>query len=200
METFVPFVRGIHRSPVNSLHKGEWRGALIFSLICAWINGWVNNREAGELRRHRTHYDVTVMLHDYVTGNEAVQRLPQCQRCNPKEYGQINHVVLKMNYAVTKIKQTNSCPYFKGYISYTYLHTVDKFCVSKNFDTFSRTSIRELKIECCCMRTIDISSDNFTINIYICMYMPYIYIYILWLPIISRFHVRICFALFWLFE
>ena len=33
-----PFVRGIHRSPVNSLHKGQWRGALMFSLICAWIN------------------------------------------------------------------------------------------------------------------------------------------------------------------
>ena len=46
-----PFVRGIHRSPVNSLHKGQWRGALMFSLICAWINGYVNNREAGDLRR-----------------------------------------------------------------------------------------------------------------------------------------------------
>ena len=39
-----PFVRGIHRSPVNSPHKGQWRGALIFSLICAWTKGWVNNR------------------------------------------------------------------------------------------------------------------------------------------------------------
>ena len=48
-----PFVRGIHRSPVNSPHKGQWRGALIFSLICIWINGWVNNREAGDLRRYR---------------------------------------------------------------------------------------------------------------------------------------------------
>ena len=56
-----PFVRGIHRSPVNSLHKGQWRGALMFSLICARINGWVNNGEAGDLRRHRAHYDVTVM-------------------------------------------------------------------------------------------------------------------------------------------
>ena len=46
-----PFVRGIHRSPVNSPHKGQWRGALMFSLICLWINGWVNNREAGDLRR-----------------------------------------------------------------------------------------------------------------------------------------------------
>ena len=40
-----PFVRGIHRSTVNSPHKGQWRGALMFSLICAWINGWVNNRK-----------------------------------------------------------------------------------------------------------------------------------------------------------
>ena len=57
-----PFVRGIHRSPVNSLHKGQWRGALIFTLMCSRINGWVNNREAGDLRRHRAHYDVTVMI------------------------------------------------------------------------------------------------------------------------------------------
>ena len=57
-----PFVRGIHRSPVNSPHKGQWRGALMLSLICVWINGWVNNREAGDLRRYRAHYDVTVMV------------------------------------------------------------------------------------------------------------------------------------------
>ena len=56
-----PFVRGIHRSTVNSLHKGQWRGALMFSLMCARINGWVNNREAGDLRRYRHHYDVIVM-------------------------------------------------------------------------------------------------------------------------------------------
>ena len=56
-----PFVRGIHRSLVNSLHKGQWRGALMFSLICVWINGCANNREAGDLRRHRVNYDVIVM-------------------------------------------------------------------------------------------------------------------------------------------
>ena len=52
------FVRGIHRSPVNSPQKGQWRGALMFSLISACR---VNNREAGDLRQHRAHYDVTVM-------------------------------------------------------------------------------------------------------------------------------------------
>ena len=56
-----PFVWGIHRSPVNSPHKGQWRGALIFSLICAWISRWVNTPEAGDLRRQRAHYDVIVM-------------------------------------------------------------------------------------------------------------------------------------------
>ena len=50
---------GIHRSPVNSPHKGQWRGALLFSLICTWINDWVNNRETGDSKRQRIHYDVT---------------------------------------------------------------------------------------------------------------------------------------------
>ena len=57
-----PFVRKIHRSPVNFPHKGQWRGALMFSLIYAWINDWANNREAGDLRRQHGHYDVIVML------------------------------------------------------------------------------------------------------------------------------------------
>ena len=57
-----PFVREIHRSPVNFLHKGQWRGALMFTLIYAWINDWVNNREAGDLRRQHGHYDVIVMV------------------------------------------------------------------------------------------------------------------------------------------
>ena len=47
---------------VNSPHKGPWRWALMFSLICAWTNGWVNNRDAGDLRRHRALYDVTLMV------------------------------------------------------------------------------------------------------------------------------------------
>ena len=57
-----PFVQGIHRSPVNSPHKGQCRRALMCSLIWAWINGRVVSREAGVWKRHRTHYDVTVMI------------------------------------------------------------------------------------------------------------------------------------------
>ena len=56
-----PLVKGIHRPPVNSTHTDPWRGPLMFSLICAWINGSENNRGAYDLRRHHAHYDVTVM-------------------------------------------------------------------------------------------------------------------------------------------
>ena len=50
-----PFVRG------NSPYKGQWLGVLMLSLIYVWINGWVNNREAGDLRRYHAHYEVIVM-------------------------------------------------------------------------------------------------------------------------------------------
>ena len=56
-----PFVRKIHRSPVNFPHKGQWRGALMFTLICDRMNGWVNNHEAGDSRRYLAHCDVIVM-------------------------------------------------------------------------------------------------------------------------------------------
>ena len=56
-----PFVRGIHRLPVNSPHKGQRRVALVLSLIWAWTNSCTNNRNASDLRRHHAHYDVTVM-------------------------------------------------------------------------------------------------------------------------------------------
>ena len=59
---YCPFVPGIYRSPVNSPHKGQWRGAFTFSLICAGTNDWANNREAGDLSHHRVHYDVIVTV------------------------------------------------------------------------------------------------------------------------------------------
>ena len=77
-----PFVQGIHRSPVNSPHKGQWRGALKFSLICAWINAWANNREAGDLRRYRDHYGVTVML----SNNHGARRSQACTNKHTHAY------------------------------------------------------------------------------------------------------------------
>ena len=61
-------------------HKGQWRGILIFSLICAWINGWVNNGEAGDLRRHMAHYDTTVMnsVYRWYPAKRALPALLTC--------------------------------------------------------------------------------------------------------------------------
>ena len=60
------FVKVIHRSPVNSSRKDQWRGASMFSLIYAQTNVWTNNQDAGDWGRHRAHYDVTVRItHQY---------------------------------------------------------------------------------------------------------------------------------------
>ena len=56
-----PFAQGIHQSAVNSLHKDQWHGALMFSLICTWTNGSGNNWDTSGWRRHCAHYDVTLM-------------------------------------------------------------------------------------------------------------------------------------------
>ena len=73
-------VRGIHQSPVNSPHKGQWRGALMSSLICAWIKGWVNNDEAVDLRHHRAHYDVTIMRYIYDVFSHCMKTCPVLDR------------------------------------------------------------------------------------------------------------------------
>ena len=72
-------------------HKGQWRGALMFSLICAWMNGLINNREAGDLRRHRTHYDFTAMVsnNDQILMEYTVPVLIQGDTCNEYYYKRI---------------------------------------------------------------------------------------------------------------
>ena len=77
------FVRGIHRSLVNSPHKGQWRGTLMFFFICAWGNGWVNNSEAGDLRHHRTYHDVTAMAAFPLVEFHRLQRQRACKYVNP---------------------------------------------------------------------------------------------------------------------
>ena len=94
------FVRGIHRSPVDSPHKDHWCGALIFSSICAWINGWINYREAGDLRRHHAHYDVTVMLFSFSLA--APQHC--CRQCHNENYVTCHFVLIHMSLSIFKWK------------------------------------------------------------------------------------------------
>ena len=76
---------GMHRWPVNSPHKVQWRRALMSSLICTRINGGVKNREAGDLRCHRAHYGVTAMKHLWIskeprsfTNDILIFKAPKC--------------------------------------------------------------------------------------------------------------------------
>ena len=65
METFsvlLAICEGNSAVPGEFPSQGQWREALMFSLLCVWINDWVNNLEAGDLRRYLAHYDVTLML------------------------------------------------------------------------------------------------------------------------------------------
>ena len=101
-----PFVWGIHRSPVNSPHKGQWRWALTFALICVWINDWVNKREAGDLRRYRAHYDVIVMscCHvDYLTWKRFPHYWPLCEK-NPSVTGGFSSQSVGVTFDVSQGK------------------------------------------------------------------------------------------------
>ena len=79
MDTFsalLAIYEGNSPAPGEFPLKGQWRGALMFSLICVWIKGWENNLEAGDFRRYHAHYDIivmsmTVMLyeHDFVSNH-----------------------------------------------------------------------------------------------------------------------------------
>ena len=75
---------GEFTGPVISPHKDQWRVALMFSLIWTSTNGWVNNREAGDLRRHRAHSDVIVMfINRFITFNPMRLKGPVLPK--PKE-------------------------------------------------------------------------------------------------------------------
>ena len=67
---YLPSVMEIRRSPVDSPHKGQWCGALMFSFMCSWTKGSTNSPNATDLRRHSAHCVIIVMK--------------LCQFANPK--------------------------------------------------------------------------------------------------------------------
>ena len=91
METFSALlvlceVREIHRSPVDSPYKGQWRGALVFSLICDRTNGWENNRDAGDLIRHWAHCDIVLIFNHSGAGPEHSKRARLLMARAPSQY------------------------------------------------------------------------------------------------------------------
>ena len=76
----------VHWSPVNSTHKASDAELWCFFFISAWTNGWIKTRDAGYLRLHRTHYDVTVSnlpscladLYELIASVSLAIRLSMC--------------------------------------------------------------------------------------------------------------------------
>ena len=125
-----PFVLGIHRSPVNSPHKGQWCRTLMCSLICTWINDWVKNREAGDLKCHHTHYDVIVMTKLY---EAMIIHTHMCTYHNSGQhwyhhYGPPNKDQLCMKQGINTLRPQQIRPYFailfkkNGFLEYHVFH------------------------------------------------------------------------------
>ena len=112
-----PFVRGIHRSPVNSPHKSLWRGALMFSLICTKLNGFVNTREAGELRRHLAHYDVNVMRIEIPEDSSVILKRLWKWLQSPM-YGSKLSILLRIHY---RLRRNRNWYFFKSYHTVCYI-------------------------------------------------------------------------------
>ena len=119
METFsalLALCAGNSPVPVKSPHKGQWRGALMFSLICARINDWVNNHEAGDLRRHHGHYDVNVMV-------------PYTKSKYIFNASTFNLVALNQSDGLLSVVARTSI--FKMVVNVRYIYLTETECVSK---------------------------------------------------------------------
>ena len=109
METFsalLDLCEEIRQSPVDSPHKGQWCGALMFSSICDWTNGWVNNRDTSDLKRHRAHYDVTVMG-IWNTLNKIYRTYSLYSLCRRKRSRQCHDQLIRMKLSVALLTERN---------------------------------------------------------------------------------------------
>ena len=127
METFSALLAIFARNspvPVKSPHKGQWHGALMLSLICARINGWVNNREAGDLRRHQAHCDVIEM--DSMSIDLRLNWI-----CISLRYGIIRNMITTPGVSVSYIYKT--LPRSRLYRQVTPTPPVASLCISAGY-------------------------------------------------------------------
>ena len=120
MPRYWPFVRGIHRSPVDSLHKGQWHAALIFSLICSWTNGYANNRDVGDLRLHLVYHDVTVMILKDMAN--CYQNTAKHNNARLHDLGEVQHVSTERSIGSRNNQEPNQKDVQRKYGKYTIIY------------------------------------------------------------------------------
>ena len=133
-------------SPVNTPHKGQWRGALVFSLICTWTNGWVNNRDADDLRRHRANYDVTLMaiivlanLHREVASQKTKRNPTSCKFSTDNFFPQHENPGNNCDQTILRIYNQNATLFNASIYLDALIYKLEHACLS-NFNLFSNTS------------------------------------------------------------
>ena len=117
METFFALLAHCEGNPPVTggfPHKGQWRRALMLSLICAWTNGRANNRDACDLRRHRANYDVTVPISIWPIICKMITNKSQCVSAQALSVS-ITEIYLKLYF---KMKATfTRCDFRRSYVS-----------------------------------------------------------------------------------
>ena len=125
METFFSLLALCEGNPLVTGEfpsKGQWRKALILSLICAWTNRWANHRDADDLRHHRAHYDVTLIAWYYLelvicriihisympqsTGSSLVHTM-HCSLLGAKSLSIVNEIIV--NKIFSNSKKSEQC-------------------------------------------------------------------------------------------
>ena len=115
------YSRTMYWWPVDSPHKGQRRGALIFSLIFPWTNGCANNRDAGDLRSYRAHYNVAVMNQVDIWRSAWYPKLRSMLYCkcsqNIRSPAVRNMYSVKEAFSITRVKKSNHISVFwtKGF-------------------------------------------------------------------------------------
>ena len=142
---------------VTGLLCGEFTGprwiprtkasALMFSLICVWINGWVNNREAGDLRWHRAHYDVTVMIRKYSSLRPGIcfniEMCYQCRKPNCGDQMVVRSAFCREGFTTHNFKQPPPSIYVSAMIVAKYIIGTDADYLSNDtiWTNFNKTLI-----------------------------------------------------------
>ena len=117
---------GIHRSPVNSPHKGQWCGAMMYSLFGAWINGWVNNGEAGDLRRHRA--IMTSQCSNVYSKSPWTRVLWHCPSRGPSFVMEDRHDSSLFWCGLSEVHAIGHCVLSRVYFSFTPTHIEINWC------------------------------------------------------------------------
>ena len=132
-------MRGIHRSPVNSPPTKASDTEFWYFIWSTWINGWVNDGDAGDLRRHSSLYDVTVMEGSVIREAKASLLVPWYAIC----FVNTRNTYCPMKYCLGYSRQENKNDSREWCRKWCHQHRHEQLCADDD--------IKIMVIECMTM-------------------------------------------------